>query len=92
MIKFSYTVALQCKSYTCTKGYSYEDYFKVTGGHKTPGIKFEMHIAIKAENNGHILLASSKYLRTNDPVYEISMFRSAYPILDFLMCIKFIFN
>ncbi|XP_077298141.1 acetylcholine receptor subunit alpha-L1-like [Arctopsyche grandis] len=71
--EFTEKIASQCKSYTCTKGYSYEDYFKVTGGHKSPGIKFEIHIAIKAENNGHILLASSKYLRTNDPVYEITV-------------------
>ncbi|XP_050668890.1 neuronal acetylcholine receptor subunit alpha-5-like isoform X1 [Leptidea sinapis] len=73
---FSYHTALHCKEYQCIYGYTYKTYFKVSGLQRRrntsdPSVIFELHLAILAASNGHILLSTVPMPTANDPVYEI---------------------
>lgn len=62
-------------------------------GHLSPGIKFELHLAIKAKNNGHILLSSTDSVTMSDPVYEFSKNNSRIWYINYVtLKIKFVFN
>ncbi|XP_047510600.1 neuronal acetylcholine receptor subunit eat-2 [Pieris napi] len=72
---FTYNMALRCKEYLCQHGYSYKNYFFTEAYDRKlvksdSSIVFEMHLAILAASNGHILL-SSVPAPTTEPVYEI---------------------
>ncbi|XP_028178846.1 neuronal acetylcholine receptor subunit alpha-5 [Ostrinia furnacalis] len=72
---FTYEMATHCKEHICQRGYSYDTYYSVDAedrkNYNSDGVTFEMHIAIQAGSNGHILLSSVAYPDHNDPVYEI---------------------
>ncbi|XP_026316151.1 uncharacterized protein LOC113227440 [Hyposmocoma kahamanoa] len=71
---FTYNMALRCKEHQCLHGYSYETFYKLDAEARkpqTPGAVFEMHLAILASSNGHILLSTLPFPDPNDPVYEI---------------------
>ncbi|CAG9568628.1 unnamed protein product [Danaus chrysippus] len=70
------SVAMQCKEHLCQHGYNYETYYLVESDQRKivrsdPSITFEMHIAILAASNGHILLSTVSQPDAADPVYEI---------------------
>lgn len=69
-------MALLCKEHLCQHGYSYEVFYQVDAEDRKvvrsdPSIVYEMHIAILAASNGHILLSTVPNPETTDPVYEI---------------------
>lgn len=69
-------MARSCKEYICRDGYSYPKMYSVDSEElkqikKDSNIAFEMHIAIQAMSNGHILLSSVPKPGYSDPVYEI---------------------
>ncbi|CAH2986935.1 unnamed protein product [Chilo suppressalis] len=73
---YTYAMAMQCKEHFCQEGYSYSQFYEVDSEdtkHSTSTTDYllEMHIAIQAVNNGHILLSSKPYPTINDSVYEI---------------------
>ncbi|CAK1547717.1 unnamed protein product [Leptosia nina] len=72
---FTYDMAMRCKEYLCQHGYSYKTYFRTDAVDRKQAktdssVVFEMHLAILAASNGHILL-SSVPSPSSDPVYEI---------------------
>ncbi|CAG4968585.1 unnamed protein product [Parnassius apollo] len=74
--KFTYHMALRCKEHVCQHGYSYETYYRVDSADRRrlksePNVAFEMHLAILAASNGHILLSTVPQPTASDPVYEI---------------------
>ncbi|XP_049881273.1 neuronal acetylcholine receptor subunit eat-2-like [Pectinophora gossypiella] len=70
---FTYPMALRCKEHLCQHGYSYETFYEVDAvdRRKTKEAAFEMHLAILASSNGHILLSTIPHPEASDPVYEI---------------------
>ncbi|XP_039750263.1 5-hydroxytryptamine receptor 3B-like [Pararge aegeria] len=73
---FTYNMASYCKEHLCQHGYSYEVFYQVNAEDRKmvksdPSIAYEMHIAILAASNGHILLSTVPNPDTSDPVYEI---------------------
>ncbi|KPJ14879.1 putative chitinase 2 [Papilio machaon] len=73
---FTYDMALRCKEHICRHGYVYETYYRVDSVDRRhlkieAELIFEMHLAILAGSNGHILLSTVPQPSTNDPVYEI---------------------
>ncbi|XP_047539209.1 acetylcholine receptor-like protein cup-4 [Vanessa atalanta] len=73
---FTYDMAMQCKEHICQHGYNYETFYLVDYADRKavrsdPSIVFEMHIAILAASNGHILLSTVPKPDATDPVYEI---------------------
>ncbi|KPI97751.1 Neuronal acetylcholine receptor subunit non-alpha-2 [Papilio xuthus] len=73
---FTYDMALRCKEHICKHGYVYETYYRVDSSDRRhlkmeAELLFEMHLAILAGSNGHILLSTVPQPSTNDPVYEI---------------------
>ncbi|XP_073960973.1 neuronal acetylcholine receptor subunit NtR [Choristoneura fumiferana] len=73
---FSYHTASQCKEHTCRHGYKYETFYRIYSEDRRPikmdaNVSIEMHIAILAANNGHILLSTAANPNTTMPVYEI---------------------
>ncbi|GBP51557.1 hypothetical protein EVAR_34443_1 [Eumeta japonica] len=65
-------VAAQCKEHISRNGYNYDTFYRVDPGSRKlePGLDFEMHLAILAGSNGHILLSSKMKPSIYDPVYE----------------------
>ncbi|XP_068624197.1 neuronal acetylcholine receptor subunit non-alpha-2-like [Battus philenor] len=73
---FSYDIAKRCREHICQHGYSYDTYYRVDSSDRRrlksePELAFEMHLAILASSNGHILLSTVAQPTTSDPVYEI---------------------
>lgn len=73
---FTYDMAKQCKEHLSQHGYSYDTFYRVDYQDRKdlrsdPSIVFEMHLAILAASNGHILLSSVSRPDASDPVYEI---------------------
>ncbi|XP_023936039.1 proton-gated ion channel subunit pbo-6 [Bicyclus anynana] len=73
---FTYAMASLCKEHVCKHGYSYEVFYEVNAEDRKvvrsdPSVVYEMHIAIMAASNGHILLSTVPKPDTSDPVYEI---------------------
>ncbi|CAH2098231.1 unnamed protein product [Euphydryas editha] len=73
---FTYDMAKQCKEHLSQHGYSYDTFYRVDDVDRRdirsdPSIVFEMHLAILAASNGHILLSSVSRPDASDPVYEI---------------------
>ncbi|XP_037967189.2 5-hydroxytryptamine receptor 3A isoform X3 [Plutella xylostella] len=72
---FTYEMASRCKEHTCRHGYKYETYYLADASSRQAalreGVAFEMHLAVLAASNGHILLSSVPQPETGDPVYEI---------------------
>ncbi|XP_034826248.1 neuronal acetylcholine receptor subunit beta-3 [Maniola hyperantus] len=73
---FTYNMATLCKEHLCQHGYSYEVFYQVNAedrkmARSDPSIVYEMHIAILAASNGHILLSTVPKPDITDPVYEI---------------------
>lgn len=69
-------MAKQCKEHLSQHGYSYDTFYRVDYQDRKdlrsdPSIVFEMHLAILAASNGHILLSSVSRPDASDPVYEI---------------------
>ncbi|XP_041971419.1 neuronal acetylcholine receptor subunit alpha-5 [Aricia agestis] len=73
-VTFTYDMALRCKEHLCKHGYSYETFYHVdtlAKKSKSPEVLLEMHIAILAASNGHILLSTNSKVDASEPVYEI---------------------
>lgn len=73
---FVYTknMASRCKEHISQHGYSYDTFYEIqtdTRATKDPDKSFEMHLAIQASSNGHILLSPVSRPGSADPVYEI---------------------
>lgn len=73
------SVATLCKEHLCQHGYSYEVFYQVNAedrkmARSDPSIVYEMHIAILAASNGHILLSTVPKPDITDPVYEIGKY------------------
>lgn len=73
---YSYKDAMRCKEHICRHGYSYETFYRVDANEMRsinvdPHSVFEMHIAIQAASNGHIVLSEIPNPGVSDPVYEI---------------------
>ncbi|CAG9792361.1 unnamed protein product [Diatraea saccharalis] len=67
---------MQCKEHLCQKGYNYDQFYQVDADDakytkSKNNLLLEMHIAIQAVNNGHILLSTVPFPTMNDSVYEI---------------------
>lgn len=71
---------MRCKEHICQHGYSYETFYKIDEENlshatvkkgDTDITYFEMHIAIQAASNGHILFSAVEQPGPIDPVYEI---------------------
>ncbi|KAM3962178.1 uncharacterized protein ACR2FA_003674 [Aphomia sociella] len=65
----------RCKEHVSQHGYSYETFYLIQSDAKTNSdpdkVAFEMHLAIQAVSNGHILLSPIYRPGPHDPVYEI---------------------
>ncbi|KAJ0171834.1 hypothetical protein K1T71_012597 [Dendrolimus kikuchii] len=75
-IKFTYEMAHRCKEHNSQHGYRYETYYRtdskdLRATNKGLNVIFEMHIAIQASSNGHILLSPVPNPSHIDDVYEI---------------------
>ncbi|XP_059056222.1 neuronal acetylcholine receptor subunit beta-2-like [Achroia grisella] len=73
---FVYTrsTATRCKEHISQHGYSYDTFYQIQSDMRAssdPNKMFEMHLAIQATSNGHILLSPVKRPSATDPVYEI---------------------
>ncbi|CAH2058205.1 unnamed protein product, partial [Iphiclides podalirius] len=73
---FTYDMALRCKEHISQRGYNYDTYYRVDAADRRrlktdPDVAFEMHLAILAASNGHILLSTVPQPTVSDPVYEI---------------------
>ncbi|CAG9792362.1 unnamed protein product [Diatraea saccharalis] len=73
---YTYAMAMQCKEHLCQKGYNYDQFYQVDADDakytkSKNNLLLEMHIAIQAVNNGHILLSTVPFPTMNDSVYEI---------------------
>lgn len=70
-----FSVASKCKKHISKHGYSYEEFYAASTQNQKPdqktGIVFELHLAILAPSNGHILLSAVPKPSLLDPVYEI---------------------
>ncbi|XP_053620310.1 acetylcholine receptor subunit alpha-type unc-38-like isoform X2 [Plodia interpunctella] len=67
-------MAAKCKQHICRNGYIYDNYYRIENNvwkPSDPNVSFEMHIAIQAASNGHILLSPVEHAGFSDPVYEI---------------------
>lgn len=74
--KFTYQMAHRCKEHICQHGYRYETYYRTDAEelketNKELNVIFDMHIAIQASSNGHILLSPVLNPTPFDDVYEI---------------------
>ncbi|CAH0715005.1 unnamed protein product, partial [Brenthis ino] len=72
---FTYNMAVQCKEHICKHGYFYETFYSVNNEERKtmksdPSIVFEMHLAILAASNAHILLSPVPKPDATVPVYE----------------------
>lgn len=66
---------MQCKEHLCQHGYFYEIFYTVNSEDRKmmksdPSIVFEMHLAILAASNGHILLSPVAKPDSSVSVYE----------------------
>ncbi|XP_072946372.1 uncharacterized protein NtR [Epargyreus clarus] len=73
---FTYDMAKRCKEHLSQHGYSYETYYHIDSEDlrkfkKSPDVVLELHLAILAASNGHILLSTVPLPASSDPVYEI---------------------
>ncbi|XP_063630270.1 acetylcholine receptor subunit alpha [Cydia splendana] len=73
---FTYEMVAKCKEHICKHGYKYETFYKIDAEDREhvisdASVALEMHIAILAANNGHILLSTKANPTVTDPVYEI---------------------
>ncbi|XP_075986064.1 neuronal acetylcholine receptor subunit NtR [Anticarsia gemmatalis] len=75
---FTNEMAQSCKEHICRNGYLYNTIYSVDSEELTEirkdsdgDVVFEMHIAIQAMSNGHILLSPVAKPGYSDPVYEI---------------------
>ncbi|KAI5644633.1 farnesoic acid 0-methyl transferase domain-containing protein [Phthorimaea operculella] len=71
---FDWRMATRCKEHICTHGYAYDKFYEVFEGdgiHNNNESVFEMHLAILASSNGHILLSNTPAPEANEEVYEI---------------------
>lgn len=73
---YTYKMAMNCKEHICKHGYSYETFYRVNDRDRSmltsnPDTAYEMHIAIQASSNGHILLSEVANPTFTDSVYEI---------------------
>ncbi|XP_048004263.1 acetylcholine receptor subunit alpha [Leguminivora glycinivorella] len=73
---FTYEMVAKCKEHICKHGYKYETFYKIDAEDREhvksdASVALEMHIAILAANNGHILLSTKANPTVKDPVYEI---------------------
>ncbi|KAJ2937554.1 hypothetical protein O0L34_g18638 [Tuta absoluta] len=71
---FDWRMATRCKEHICTHGYAYDKFYEVFEGdgiHSNNESVFEMHLAILASSNGHILLSNTPAPEPNEEVYEI---------------------
>ncbi|KAJ2938716.1 hypothetical protein O0L34_g3326 [Tuta absoluta] len=71
---FDWRMATRCKEHICTHGYAYDKFYEVFEGdgiHNNNESVFEMHLAILASSNGHILLSNTPAPEPNEEVYEI---------------------
>jgi hypothetical protein len=74
-IPLFFLVAAHCKESRQT-GYVYNNFYAMNADDTkkaifAPNVAFEMHIAIQASSNGHILLSPDSFPYHNTSVYEI---------------------
>lgn len=85
-------MAAQCKEHICQQGYRYDVFYRVNSKHQkiASEIEFDMHIAILASSNGHILLSPDKNPGIEDAVYEIGISDIIYrqiSVFSFFHCL-----
>ncbi|XP_013190974.1 acetylcholine receptor subunit alpha-type unc-38 [Amyelois transitella] len=72
-VTYNQEMSAKCKQHICRFGYNYDTYYRIDSNDRKPTdpkVAFEMHIAIQAASNGHILLSPVEHPSFSDSVYE----------------------